>query len=170
MSQTATRSQITTILDQILNVTRSVNSDMIYLADQYPHQLSESQARRYINDFRVFMNYGVLDDIKLCWTDRYSGKVVDALRYTVENGEAVRSNDRAGDLPYDTTVAAANFIVRINRSLEKLTATERAAMERKLWLTWGPVPDLDFSLGRFVADKTYSQTSIALRRERFKRT
>jgi hypothetical protein len=169
MSQTATRSQITTILDQILNVTRSVNSDMIYLADQYRH-LSESEARRYIKDFRVFMNYGVLDDIKLCWTDKYSGKVVDALRYIVEKGEAVRSNDRAGDLPYDTTVAAANFTVRINRSLEKLTATERAAMEGELSLSWGPAPDLDFSLGRFVADKTYSQTSIAVRRERFKRT
>jgi hypothetical protein len=170
MSQTATRSQITTILDQILNVTRSVNSDMFYLADQYPHQLSESEARLYIKDFRVFMNYGVLDDIKLCWTDKYCGKVVDALRYIVEKGEAVRSNDRAGDLPYDTTVAAANFTVRINRALENLTATERAAMEGELSLPWGPAPYLDFSLGRFVADKTYSQTSIAVRRERFKRT
>ncbi len=170
MSQTATRSQIATILDQILNVTRSVNSDMIYLADQYQHQLSASEARRYINDFRVFMKYGVLDDIKLCWTDKYSGKVVDALRYIVENGEAVRGNDRAGDLSYDTTVAAANFTVRISRTLGKLTANERGAMEGELLFSWAPAPDLDFSLGRFVADKTYSQTSIALRRERFKRT
>lgn len=171
MSTSYTQSTTKTFGQQVVRVTRDARVDLLWVASAYPHQLSESEALKYINDFRVLMDEEVLKQIEYTWMLSGTDTVVDALRYTVRGGSAT-SSDRPGGLKYDAVAAKATFQVLVWRDWDAFNGLPEATKQdinRRLQISWASVGAKDYSRGRWSTDRNYVQPDVSLERQRFTR-
>jgi hypothetical protein len=171
MTATATRTSTqTSAYTRVVHITRKVQTDILEIGDTYSY-FQEPFAQSVINDVRIFIDEEVIDFVKFVWTEWGTDRVLDELRYEVVMGGIGLADDRPGGIRYDPALAGANFSVRItyNDRWNKMAERERAAIRKRLELTWGPAGQLDYSGGRWVKDRTYSMDGMGLNRTRFVR-
>lgn len=171
MSATGTRMATqTSTVPKIVYVTRKVQADFLAILDTYGY-FAETYARQVINDVRVFLDEEVVERVKFVWTRPGSSQVLEELTYTVVAGGVGLADDRPGGIRYRSELATADFHVRVNYNSrwDALPEAERTTIRQALSLKWGAAGQLDYSGGRWVAERTYSREGYGLRRERFVR-
>lgn len=173
MSGTATLARAatgTSPYTTVVHITRKVQADILAIGDTYAY-FTEPYAQSVIHDVRIFVDEEVVDKISFVWKEPLTTKVLDALRYTVVDGVAGLADDRPGGIRYDSTLASADFSVRVtyNERWKKMNESERNSVRARLTLTWGPAGSLDYSGGRWVDDRTYSGESKSFVRDRYVR-
>ncbi len=170
---TATSTRTTTqtsTLTKVVYVTRKVKADLLAILDTYGY-FSESYAQDVIHDVRVFLDEEVVDRVKFVWTRPGGSYVLEELDYQVTSGDVGLADDRAGGIKYRDDLGGADFRVRVtyNSRWRSIGAQGQAAIRADLSLQWGPAGTLDYSGGRWVADRTYSRDGYGLSRSRFTR-
>jgi hypothetical protein len=171
MTATSTRSGTqTSAYTSVVHITRKVQTDILEIGDTYDY-FQESFAQSVIHDVRIFIDEEVIDYVKFVWKDQNTSRVLDELRYQAISGGVGLADDRPGGIRYNSTLASADFSVRItyNRRWRKMAESERKAIQDRLSLIWGPAGQLDYSGGRWVSDRTYSMDGTGLVRTRFVR-
>lgn len=169
MSSTQTRSASqTSSYVKVVYVTRKVQADLFQLAETYG-QMTESYAQDLIHDLRIYLDEEVLDQITFLWTRPGTNQVVGAYTYKVLSGGVGLVDDRSGGIRYDPTLQASVFGVRIihNARWYGMSEAEQNEVESGMRLPWGVGGALDYSRGRWVAERTYSKDGYGLARERF---
>ncbi len=169
MSATLSRSATaTTPYTGVIHVTRKVQADLLAIGDTYDY-FQEKYAQDVIHDVRIFIDEEIIDRVEFIWKKRGTNQVLDALRYVVISGAIGLADDRPGGIRYDPALAMADFHVRVyyNDRWTKMGETERGSIRSALTLKWGPGGQLNYSGGRWVADRTYSMDGSGLARSRF---
>lgn len=166
-TQTRTATQTST-LTKVVYVTRKVQADLFAIVDTYS-QITQEYARKLIHDLRLFLDEEVIERIELVWTKPGTNAVVGAYAYEVIAAGIGLADDRVGGIRYDGALAGAAFAVRITRNARwaGMTLDERSAIEAGCELRWGPAGYLDFSLGAWASERTYSKEGYGLGRHRF---
>jgi hypothetical protein len=170
VTQTQTRSATqTNSFARLLYVTRKVQADLLAIVDTYGCY-SEDYAIKLIKDFRVFLDEEVVDRVVFYWTTAGQSEVLYAYSYTVIGGDAL-ADDRSGGIRYRADLEEAPFSVRVFYAARwrQLLEADKQAIRDRLSLTWGSAGQLNFSGGRWEADRTYSSGGVGLVRERFVR-
>ncbi|HEX6899069.1 MAG TPA: hypothetical protein VF789_05120 [Thermoanaerobaculia bacterium] len=154
----------------VVHVTRKVQADILAIGDTYDY-FTESYAQDVIHDVRIFIDEEVIDFVKFIWKSTGTSRVLDELRYKVVSGAVGLADDRPGGIRYNPVLARADFSVRItyNSRWKSMDKNAQEEIRSRLELTWGPAGLLDYSGGRWVADRTYSMDGTGLVRERFVR-
>jgi hypothetical protein len=167
MSFTSTRT-ISTLFQQILAVTRSVQTDLFAIQEMY-HPFTDDFVKKLVADLRVMMDEDTISRIVVNWVAPGTSRVVDALRYIVEFGEAKRPNDRPGGLAYEPALKNAIVKIRIHDSnhWKQLPKATKLKIAKMLLLPWSRGGTLDYSGGKFVSDRGYGQSQVGISRERF---
>ncbi|MGH9766470.1 MAG: hypothetical protein ACREAB_03470 [Blastocatellia bacterium] len=171
MTASATRAATqTSAYTRVVHITRKVQTDILEIGDTYAY-FQESFAQSVIHDVRIFIDEEIIDFVQFVWKERGTNRVLDELRYKVVSGGVGLADDRPGGIRYNPALAGADFSVRItyNNRWSKMPANERAAIQERLALTWGPAGQLDYSGGRWVSDRTYSMDGLGLVRTHFVR-
>ncbi|SRR5579875_292004 len=160
----------TSTITKIVYVTRKVQADFLAILETYGY-FSEDYAQQLIHDVRVFLDEEVIDHIRFVWSRPGSTYVLEELNYTVVAGGVGLADDRSGGIRYQAALASASFHVRItyNSRWEKLPEVEKRTIRKQLDLSWGPAGQLDYSGGKWTADRTYSRDGYGLVRQRFER-
>ena len=166
-TQTRTATQTST-LTKVVYVTRKVQADLFALVETYG-QVTEGYAEKLIHDLRILLDEEVVERIRFVWTTPGTNVVVGAYSYTVLGGGVGLADDRSGGIGYSALLHQSEFKVRVdyNPRWYGLNDAGRAAVMKDFKLTWGPGGTLDYSRGRFEADRTYSKDGYGLGRERF---
>jgi hypothetical protein len=166
-TQTRTATQTST-LSRVLYVTRKVQADLFALVETY-RQVSEEYAKNLIHDLRILLDEEVIDQIRFVWTVPGTNLVIGAYSYKVIATGVGLADDRSGGIGYNSALQQAEFKVRVdyNARWYAMTDTGRAAIMKDFSLSWGPGGSLDYSRGRFEAERTYSKDGYGLGRERF---
>src|SRR6266478_269947 len=161
----------TSTVPKIVYVTRKVQADFLAILETYGY-FSEDYAQHLIHDVRVFLDEEVIDHIRFVWTRPSSTYVIEELNYTVVAGGVELSDDHSGGIRYQATLAKALFHVRVtyNTRWEEMSEREKSAIREDLILNWGPAGQLDYSGGKWTADRTYSRDGYGLVRQRFERS
>lgn len=161
----------TSTAPKIVYVTRKVLTDFLAILETYGY-FSEDYAQQLIQDVRVFLDEEVIDHVRFVWTRPSSTYVIEELNYTVVAGGVELSDDHAGGIRYQATLANASFHVRVtyNTRWEEMSERERSAIREDLILNWGPAGQLDYSGGKWTADRTYSRDGYGLVLQRFERS
>jgi len=170
VTQTQTRSTAQTrSLVRLLYVTRKVQADLLAIVDTYGC-CSEDYAIKLIKDLRVFLDEEVVDRVLFYWKKANESEVLYAYSYTVVGGDAL-ADDRSGGIRYRSDLEGVPFNVRVSYAARwrLLPEADKQAIRDLLCLMWGPGGQLDFSGGRWEADRTYSDDGVGLVRERFVR-
>src|SRR5688572_22679409 len=154
----------TTPYTSVIHITRKAQADLLAIGDTYEY-FSEDYAQKVIHDVRILIDEEVIDRVEFVWTKRATNEVLDALRYLVVNGQAGLADDRPGGIQYDQALAAADFQVRVTYNSRWLKV--KHSIEGDLALTWSPAGQINYSNGRWVADRTYSMDGRGLIRNRF---
>ncbi len=169
---TSTRTaSATSTVPKIVYVTRKVQADFLAILETYGY-FSEDYAQQLIQDMRVFLDEEVIDHVRFVWTRPSSTYVIEELNYTVVAGGVELSDDHSGGIRYQATLAKALFHVRVtyNTRWEEMSEREKSAIREDLILNWGPAGQLDYSGGKWTADRTYSRDGYGLVRQRFERS
>ncbi len=169
---TSTRTaSATSTVTKIVYVTRKVQADFLAILETYGY-FSEDYAQQLIQDMRVFLDEEVIDHVRFVWTRPSSTYVIEELNYTVVAGGVELSDDHSGGIRYQATLAKALFHVRVtyNTRWEEMSEREKSAIREDLILNWGPAGQLDYSGGKWTADRTYSRDGYGLVRQRFERS
>ena len=171
MSASYTRTAAaTTTIAKIAYVTRKMQADFLAILDTYTYDgYSESYAREIVEDIRRLLDEEVLETISFVWTQKWSNRVLDTLRYSVVTGEATSDNDRSGGISYRSVLAEADFRVRLNynQRWKNMSQSERNSISADLNITWVSGGHLDYSSGTWTTDRTYSKDGYGLVRQRF---
>jgi Bacterial HORMA domain family 1 len=162
-SATRTASQ-TTPYTSVIHITRKAQADLLAIGDTYQY-FTEEYAQNVIHDVRILIDEEVIDRVQFIWTKQGTNLVLDALRYIVVNGQAGLADDRPGGIQYDAALATADFHVRVTYNNRWLSVMH--SIQPNLALTWGSAGNLNYSNGRWVADRTYSMDGRGLVRNRF---
>jgi hypothetical protein len=172
MAATSTRTTTqTSTLTKVVYVTRKVQADFLQILDTYGY-LAEAYAQNIISDIRVFLDEECLSKIHFIWLKSNTAYVLDELQYEVIAGAVGLADDRPGGIQYREDLASADFRVRITYSSRwwSLPQSEKGTVLNRLSLSWGPGGQLDYSGGKWTADKTYSlDGKDGLTRSRFTR-
>lgn len=171
MTASSTRSGTqTSAYTSVVHITRKVQTDILEIGDTYDY-FQESFAQSVIHDVRIFIDEEVIDYVKFVWKDQSTSRVLDELCYQAISGGVGLADDRPGGIRYNSTLAGADFSVRItyNSRWSKMAESERKAIRDRLLLTWGSAGQLDYSGGRWVSDRIYSMDGTGLVRTRFVR-
>lgn len=169
MPMTSTRSTtLTSTHSKIIYVTRKVQTDLLEIVDTYGF-FSQDYAHDLTHDLRVFLDEEVVDKVEFAWIRPGTNYVLAAFEYTVILAGLGLADDRAGGIRYCPELANAVFRVHVyyNGRWLKMIEFEKEAIRKDLSLNWGPGGQLDYSRGRWVADKTYSMQGYGLPRRRF---
>ncbi len=161
----------TSTVPKIVYVTRKVQADFLAILETYGY-FSEAYAQQLIHDVRMFLDEEVIDHIKFVWTRHGSTYVLEELEYTVVSGGVELADDRAGGIRYQAELANASFHVRVtyNARWRDMDEDERDVIRKSLDLNWGSAGQLDYSSGKWTADRTYSRDGYGLVRQRFVRS
>jgi hypothetical protein len=161
----------TSTVTKIIYVTRKVQADFLAILDTYRY-FPEDYAQHLIHDVRMFLDEEVIDHIQFVWTRPNSTYVLEELNYTVVVGGVELADDHSGGIRYQVALANASFHVRVtyNRRWKDMVEREKSAIRESLDLQWGPAGQLDYSGGKWTADRTYSQDGYGLARQRFERS
>jgi hypothetical protein len=171
MSATFTRPATQTMpYTSVVHITRKVQADFLAIGDTYAY-FTEKYAQDVIHDVRIFIDEEVIDRVEFVWKKNGTNQVLDALRYKVVSGVVGLADDRPGGIRYDPALVSADFHVRVyyNSRWTSMHETERNSVRAALTLKWGPAGQLDYSLGRWVNDRTYSMDGRGMVRNRFVR-
>lgn len=166
-TQTRTATQTST-LSRVLYVTRKVQADLFALVETY-RQVTEEYAKNLIHDLRILLDEEAIDQIRFVWTVPGTNMVIGAYSYKVIASGVGLADDRSGGIGYNAALQQAEFKVRVDYTARwnNMSATERASVTKDFALPWGPGGILNYSRGRFEADRTYSKDGYGLGRERF---
>jgi hypothetical protein len=146
-----------------------VQADFLEILDLYGY-FSESFACSLIADLRVFLDEEVIDTLHFTWTKANTSLVLEELKYQVVVGGVGLADDRPGGIGYRSDLQAAGFSVRIfyNDRWRNLSESEKQTIRSRLSLSWGPAGELDYSGGKWVNSRSYSQDGeFGLTRNRF---
>ena len=172
MAATSTHSTThTSTLTKVVYVTRKVQADFLQILDTYGY-FAEDYAQKIISDIRVFLDEECLSKIHFIWLKSNTAYVLDELQYEVIAGSVGLADDRPGGIQYQDNLVSADFRVMITYSSRwwSLPQSEKETVSNRLSLAWGPGGQLDYSGGKWTADKTYSQDGKdGLARSRFTR-
>lgn len=171
-TSTSTRTATyTSTVPKIVYVTRKVQADFLAILETYRY-FPEDYAQHLIHDVRVFLDEEVIDHIRFVWTRPESSYVLEELNYTVVAGGVELSDDHSGGIRYQAALAKASFHVRVtyNTRWKEMDERGKSAIRESLDLNWGPAGQLDYSGGKWNADRTYSRDGYGLVRQRFERS
>jgi len=169
---TSTRTATSTsTVSKIAYVTRKMQADFLAILDTYGY-FSEAYAQQLIHDVRVFLDEEVIDRIGFIWTRPGGTSVLEELKYTVIAGRAELADDRAGGIIYRPELAQASFQVRVTYTArwQNMPENEKNILRKELELKWGPAGQLDYRVGQWTDDRTYSREGYGLKRQRFTRS
>lgn len=167
LSSTRTAS-FTSTATKVMYVTRKVQADFLAILDTYGY-FQESYAQDIIADVRVFLDEEVIDHVKFIWLRAGCTHVLEELEYSVIMGSQGLADDRPGGITYRPELAQANFRVRViyNKRWQAMDKDERASIRSRLRLTWSAGEALEYGVGTWAAERTYSRGDYGLVRKRF---
>ena len=157
MSATQTRSASEShISTNTLAITQRLQTDLLAVKNLY-ECLSETSAREFVEDLRVFIEHKAISRVQFIWTHPMWGHVIGAVRYDVVAGSANLLCDRAGGISYDPELKEAPFSVWITFSSAwyGYPATTQQNIVAQLQKSWTP-GTLRFGSGSFSGDRTYA--------------
>jgi hypothetical protein len=168
---TATRTATqTSSLTKVVYVTRKVQADFLAILDTYQY-FSEDYAVKLIADVRTFLDEDVINAVKFIWKEAGTNNVLEELRYVVISGGVGLADDRPGGIRYNPALKHADFTVHVtyNDRWKNMNSQQQQTVHDGLRLSWGPAGTLNYSLGRWQTDKTYSTGDYGVSRQRFTR-
>ncbi len=171
MASTQTRAGTQTgTLSKIVYVARKIEADLLNIIDTYGCA-REQWAIDVMHDVRELMDEEVIERIYLVWTRPGTNEVLDAYSYRVIIGGLGLADDRSGNIRYRPELAGATFNLRVHYKQRwwDLQPEDKADIQRRLTLPWGPAGWLDYSKGTWTSDRTYSKDGFGVARERFVR-
>jgi hypothetical protein len=171
VASTRTRSASQTgTLTNIVYVARKIQADFLAILDTYGY-FTEEWGLQVMHDVRVLMDEEVLDRVYLVWARQGTNEVLDAFSYKVIAAGVGLADDRSGNIRYRPELTDADFTLRVDYKSRwwMMPEAEWDQIRAMLDLPWGSGGWLDFSRGRWQADKTYSKDGYGVSRERFVR-
>jgi hypothetical protein len=171
VSATQTRAGTQTgTLSKIVYVARKVEADLLAIIDTYGYG-SEQWAIDVMHDVRVLMDEEVIEKVYLAWTRRGTNEVLDAYSYRVIIGGLGLADDRSGNIRYRPELVGAEFHFRVDYKPRwwQLGVADKADIQERLTFGWTTGGALDYSMGRWTGDKTYSKDDFGVARDRFLR-
>jgi hypothetical protein len=161
----------TSTLSKIVPVARKIEADLLNILDTYGCG-PEEWGIAVMHDVRVLMDEEVIERIYMSWTQPGTNEVLDAYSYRVIIGGLGLADDRSGNIRYRPELDGADFHfrVRYNDRWQNLAPADKADIQERLSLSWGPCGWLDYSKGTWQNDhRTYSNDGFGVNRERFVR-
>jgi hypothetical protein len=158
-------------LTKVVYITRKVQADFLQILDTYGY-FAEAYAQKIISDIRIFLDEECLTKIHFIWLKSNTVYVLDELKYEVIAGAVGLADDRPGGIQYQANLVSADFQVRVTYSSRwsSFPQSEKDTVLNRLSLSWGPAGQLDYSGGKWTADRTYSlDGKDGLNRSRFTR-
>jgi len=166
-TQTRAASQTGT-LSCIVYVARKIEADLLAIIDTYGCG-SESWGTNLMHDVRILMDEELIEKVYMAWTRSGSNEVLDAYSYRVIIGGLGLADDRSGNIRYRHELTGAEFHFRVEYKQRwwDMNEEDKADIRRRLNLHWTTGGMLDYSMGRWSSDKTYSKDDFGVARDRF---